>query len=833
MARHDKGHQSEHHDGGSDEIGEGTLLPQDPTSHSSTHISGGSDAITSQLDYRAYPQRYGTSLPTVGEDGRTIYDTNDYILWLDNGSSWLKMAASRHNKLDAIGADDHHIKFTPTDHDGRDHSAVASSVRLDELAAPTSSLDINNQALSNVSSIGGGGDAVTYNDNIDMVGSDINNIGTLGGVDDSSLVGNLNADLLDGVQLDDITWSDIAISTTDIEMDDITPSNNDLDMNQYDIQNLGVIDLDTTPSTTSFQTGRFRWDTVDKTARIDTDITDVSLQIGQEVYIRAYNNTGSTINNGEVVYMDGGTGDNPTISLAQADDKNEAHRVVGMATHDIVDSNVGYITTYGRVKNLDTSSYAAGDELWLSPTTPGGITTTEPAEEYQRVKIGKVIRSDASNGIILFNRTIFDNADDIKLNHLTGASYQNLQQYINTMSAGYISGGSITDNGDGTVTVASGTGIIKDVDSETAPSFFFDWSENSSLSLTDQQSNFIYIDYNAGSPTVNATTDFTAVNGNTQFMRGRVFRNGTNLTIFEGGIDLNNFKWKDCRMDFEVYGTKRASGLIIGETGTRNLTITSGIYYCHNTRKTSPSFDSSGTDTFREIYRDGAGGWTITTGHSQVDNQSYDDGSGTLASLGNNDFGVYWVYEDFDNDVYIQYGQESYNQLSDALDANVPQTYELLSDFGFFLGRIIIEEDGTTFDEIQSAFEERFNNTPVTDHGDLAGLGDNDHDQYLLRSGGNTMTGNLPMGGYNLNNVGNIVPQADSTYDIGSDTNRFTNIYADNLYGTAHYADIIFEEKKCAVCDKKFKEGDSVSLIVNDIKEDGTYMIPKHQRCDV
>lgn len=153
MGRHNKGHQDEHQSGGEDEIAQGSLLPQDPTSHASDHIDGGSDEITSALDHRAYPQNYGTSRPSYGTDGRTFYDTDDYVVWLDKGSSWQKMAASRHNKLDVIGEDDHHTAFTPTDHDGRDHSAISDTVRLDEWAVPTNALDINNQELDNVSSL--------------------------------------------------------------------------------------------------------------------------------------------------------------------------------------------------------------------------------------------------------------------------------------------------------------------------------------------------------------------------------------------------------------------------------------------------------------------------------------------------------------------------------------------------------------------------------------------------------------------------------------------------------------------------------------------------------
>lgn len=44
----------------------------------------------------------------------------------------------------------------------------------------------------------------------------------------------------------------------------------------------------------------------------------------------------------------------------------------------------------------------------------------------------------------------------------------------------------------------------------------------------------------------------------------------------------------------------------------------------------------------------------------------------------------------------------------------------------------------------------------VSDHGLLTGLGDNDHPQYLLRSGASAMFGDLDLGGNNIDNVGLI-----------------------------------------------------------------------------
>ena len=555
---------------------------------------------------------------------------------------------------------------------------------------------------------------------------------------------------------DGSSWSDITDSDDFLPIDGGTMSGN-IDMGANSITDLDYIDMETSPVDASHQEGRLQWHSTDKTLNVDTDVDGVTLQVGQEMFARVYNDTGSQLDNGEIVYIDGGYDGYPTVSLAQADDKTSSQRVMGMVTDNIADEAVGYICVYGRVRNLDTSSYSLGDGLFLSPTTPGALTTTEPSGTNHRIRVGYVIKVDASEGIILFDRNPLYNAEDIKMNHIEPASYQNIQQWINTHSAGYISGGTITDNGDGSVTVASGSGVIKPSDNELAESYFFDWSEDTNVSLTDNVTNWVYVRYNSGSPDVLATDDYSSIGGHDEYILGRVYRNGTELYIFNAGQTINDYVAKDCKKEFEIYVAQRADGLIIGKTGTRNITVTSGIYWCGHTRATSTSYDTSDTDTFTYIYRDGAGGWTESSGETQISNQYYDDGSGTLATVSLNNYGVHWIYLTFDDELYVQYGQDNYNKLSDAEEATVPSAPDYLDNFSFLLGRIIIERNATTFDRIESAFDETFRTTPITDHGDLGGLGDvSDHPGYLTLSGSRTMTGDLEMGGYNIEDVSSI-----------------------------------------------------------------------------
>ena len=130
-----------------------------------------------------------------------------------------------------------------------------------------------------------------------------------------------------------------------------------------------------------------------------TDIDGVVLQVGQEQFLKARNNTGSQIDDGEAVYISGALGNRPTIALAQADDIATA-LAIGTATTDIPNNTDSYVTTYGLVRDIDTSGWAAGDELYLSSTVAGELDNSVPASGFA-IRMGTVLRSHPNQGIIL------------------------------------------------------------------------------------------------------------------------------------------------------------------------------------------------------------------------------------------------------------------------------------------------------------------------------------------------------------------------------------------------------------------------------------------------
>lgn len=146
----------------------------------------------------------------------------------------------------------------------------------------------------------------------------------------------------------------------------------------------------------SLEEGEIAWDINEGTLAIGME-HGVSLQVGQEMYIRAKNESGVTIYNGEAVFIDGASGNRPTISKANASE-DISRRTIAIATEDIAINNNGFCTTIGIVRNVDTSAFSEGDPLYLSALVAGELTNIKPSEPNYAVNIGYVVRPHATEG---------------------------------------------------------------------------------------------------------------------------------------------------------------------------------------------------------------------------------------------------------------------------------------------------------------------------------------------------------------------------------------------------------------------------------------------------
>lgn len=116
-------------------------------------------------------------------------------------------------------------------------------------------------------------------------------------------------------------------------------------------------------------------------------------------FIKVINKTGISIAAGKIVYVNGFDAviNRPTVALAKAD--VEATRgALGFTNSVLAIDGEGFVTAIGMVKNLDTSAFTSGDEVFLSDTTAGEFTATEPTLS---TPMGVVTQVNVSTGEIL------------------------------------------------------------------------------------------------------------------------------------------------------------------------------------------------------------------------------------------------------------------------------------------------------------------------------------------------------------------------------------------------------------------------------------------------
>lgn len=206
------------------------------------------------------------------------------------------------------------------------------------------------------------------------------------------------------------------------------------------INNVNYIDFNTGSVVTQPVPGRLSWNDTDGTLDIGLKGGNVTLQIGQEEVARVVNKTGADLLESQYravrvrsVDEGGAQGQRLAVVLAQANNDTNSATTIGVVTEDINVNQDGFITLSGQVRGINTTgtlqgeTWADGDVLYLSPTTPGHLTNVKPQAPQHTIIVGYVEYAHNNQGKIyvkIDNGYEIDELHNVRINTGSLASGQ-------------------------------------------------------------------------------------------------------------------------------------------------------------------------------------------------------------------------------------------------------------------------------------------------------------------------------------------------------------------------------------------------------------------------
>lgn len=230
--------------------------------------------------------------------------------------------------------------------------------------------------------------------------------------------------------------------------------------------NVNALGFDTTPGTLPTAAGSMYWDDGDGVPLAILAGGNTTLQVGTQEYARVYNDSGTTLTKGQVVYISGAQGNRVAVKLAKADLESTSFGTLGFVAETIASGAEGFVIISGALYKLNTNGLTAGVTVYLSPTTAGAYTTTKPQAPDQLVVLGWVERVSATVGSIYVKVDNGYELDELHDVQVTSPQSGNILIYdASTTPIGVWKNANITagtgisvTNGAGAITIAN-TGV--------------------------------------------------------------------------------------------------------------------------------------------------------------------------------------------------------------------------------------------------------------------------------------------------------------------------------------------------------------------------------------
>lgn len=190
------------------------------------------------------------------------------------------------------------------------------------------------------------------------------------------------------------------------DLTDVTDRDNTTD----NTVGVGALQLNLTPTATPTE-GMLYWDEDEETAAVQ--VNGINYEIGQGLFWVAKNQTGVQIDKGTAVYASGTLGSSGRLLISPmiADGTIQAKYFLGITAEDIANGDDGKVITQGKLRQLDTSAFTAGNVLWVSASTAGDLTSTQPTGTNDIALVVAFVVDASTNGMIAVRVSNLDEND--------------------------------------------------------------------------------------------------------------------------------------------------------------------------------------------------------------------------------------------------------------------------------------------------------------------------------------------------------------------------------------------------------------------------------------
>ncbi len=161
--------------------------------------------------------------------------------------------------------------------------------------------------------------------------------------------------------------------------------------------------------------GSLAWDNAQGSISLGLSNT-VDLQLGLKNLFYVKNQTGSTIFSNTVVMANGTVGNSGTILISPAIGNGNfpARYIMGVTAESIDNGEDGYVLSFGKLREINTSMFSEGDILYLDPANPGKMINTEPVAPSVKAAVAIVVTKHPTAGEIFVRPTFSDKLLDIQ-----------------------------------------------------------------------------------------------------------------------------------------------------------------------------------------------------------------------------------------------------------------------------------------------------------------------------------------------------------------------------------------------------------------------------------